>query len=34
MVKRTNKISARRILETRNDSIAFLNETEFPDPER
>ena len=34
MVKKANKISARWIIETRNDFRAFLDETDFPDPER
>jgi len=34
MVKKTNKISTRWIRETRNDFRAFLDETDFPDPER
>ena len=34
MVKKSNKISTRWIRETRNDFRAFLDETDFPDPER
>jgi hypothetical protein len=34
MVKKANKISTRWIRETRNDFRAFLDETDFPDPER
>jgi len=34
MVKRSNKISTRWIRETRNDFRAFLDETDFPDPQR
>ena len=34
MVKKSNEISARWIRETRDDFRAFLDETEFPDPER
>ena len=34
MTKKTNKISAQWILETRNDFRAFLDETNFPDPQR
>lgn len=34
MAKKNNKISARWILETRNDFREFLDETDFPDPAR
>ena len=34
MTKKSNKISTRWIRETRYDFRAFLNETDFPDPER
>ena len=34
MAKKSNKISTRWIRETRNDFRAFLDETDFPDPER
>ena len=34
MPKKSNKISNRWILETRNDFRVFLDETDFPDPER
>jgi len=34
MTKKTNKISAQWMLETRNDFRAFLDETNFPDPQR
>ena len=34
MATKSNKISARWIRETRNDFRAFLDETNFPDPER
>ena len=34
MVRKSNKISTRWIRETRNDFRAFLDETDFPDPER
>ena len=34
MVKQSNKISTRWIRETRNDFRAFLDETDFPDPQR
>jgi len=34
MDKKTNKISTRWILETREDFKAFLDETNFPNPER
>ena len=34
MVKKTNKISTRWIRETRNGFREFLDETDFPDPER
>jgi hypothetical protein len=34
MGKKSNKISIRWIRETRNDFRAFLDETDFPDPER
>ena len=34
MAKKTNKISARWIRETRRDFREFLDETNFPDPER
>ena len=34
MVKQSSKISTRWIRETRNDFRAFLDETDFPDPQR
>ena len=34
MAQKSNKISTRWIRETRNDFRAFLDETNFPDPER
>jgi len=34
MAKKSNKISTRWIRETRNDFRVFLNETNFPDPDR
>jgi len=34
MAKKSNKISTRWIRETRNDFRAFLDETNFPDPDR
>ena len=34
MGKKSNKISTRWIRETRNDFRAFLDETDFPDPQR
>jgi len=34
MATKSNKISARWIRETRNDFRAFLDETNFPDPDR
>ena len=34
MGKKSNKISTRWILETRNVFRAFLDETDFPDPQR
>ena len=34
MAGKSNKISTRWIRETRNDFRAFLDETDFPDPER
>ena len=34
MTKKANKISARWIRETRDEFRAFLDETNFPDPER
>ncbi len=34
MTKKSNKISTRWIRETRADFRAFLDETDFPDPER
>ena len=34
MAKKSNKISTRWIRETRNDFRAFLDETDFPDPQR
>ena len=34
MAIKSNKISTRWIRETRNDFRAFLDETDFPDPER
>ena len=34
MAKKANKISTRWIRETRNDFREFLDETDFPDPER
>ena len=34
MAQKSNKISTRWIRETRNDFRAFLDETDFPDPER
>ena len=34
MVKKSNKISTRWTREPRNDFRAFLDETDFPDPER
>ena len=34
MSKKSNKISTRWIIETRDDFRAFLEETDFPDPER
>ncbi len=34
MARQSNKISTRWIRDTRNDFRAFLNETDFPDPER
>jgi len=34
MAKKSNKISTRWISETRDDFRAFLDETDFPDPER
>ena len=34
MATRSNKISLRWIRETRDDFSAFLDETNFPDPER
>jgi hypothetical protein len=34
MAKKANKISARWIRQTRDDFRAFLDETDFPDPER
>ena len=34
MAKKSNKISTRWIRETRDDFRAFLDETNFPDPER
>jgi len=34
MTQKSNKISTRWIRETRNDFRAFLDETDFPDPER
>ena len=34
MTRKSNKISTRWIRETRDDFRAFLDETDFPDPER
>jgi hypothetical protein len=34
MGRKSNKISTRWIRETRNDFRAFLDETDFPDPQR
>ena len=34
MARKSNKISTRWIRETRDDFRAFLDETDFPDPER
>ena len=34
MARKSNKISAHWICETRNDFRSFLDETSFPDPER
>ena len=34
MGKKSNKISTRWISETRDEFRAFLDETDFPDPER
>ncbi len=34
MATKSNKISKQWIRETRSDFLAFLNETDFPDPER
>jgi hypothetical protein len=34
MAKKSNKISAQWIRETRSDFRAFLDETDFPDPQR
>ena len=34
MARKSNKISAHWIRETRDDFRAFLDETDFPDPER
>ena len=34
MVKKSNKISTRWISETRDEFRAFLDETDFPDPQR
>ena len=34
MVRKSNKISTHWIRETRNDFRAFLDETNFPDPEK
>ena len=34
MPKKSNKISEKWIAETRDDFRAFLDETNFPDPER
>ncbi len=34
MVKKSNKIPTRWISETRDEFLAFLQETDFPSPER